>query len=188
METNENNLPADHSRGTAFPRRLWVQYTFFFLIGAIVGALIGMLVVPMSPVESVTSEEIRGTLYSSGSYDKMKPADAIFFDQPNLRAAVQVRYSTQLVEARMNLSSREHVKLVVEFSYSDFRVLNVQNLTGGDQSTILSASNVVQIDNLGESEYVVQWSNLNRLPHQLVFRFYQNDVPFYTNSVQVNQE
>ncbi|MBC8315105.1 MAG: hypothetical protein H8E51_06340 [Bacteroidetes bacterium] len=188
MEQPEKSSPSFYDQKPSFFQKSWVRYSFFFLIGACFGIILTLLADTRQEHQFTSDEDVRGTVYNSSSFEKMKPADAIFFDNPALKAAIDVRYSTQLVEARLDLSSLYPVKLVVEFGYNDFRVLNVQNITVNDKSTTRSASNYVQIDNVGDNEYIIQLLNRNRLPHQITFKFYQNDMPVYSNSVVVNKE
>ena len=188
MEQSETTSPSFYNQKSSFLQKPWVRFSFFFLIGGCFGAILTLLINTPEEYNFTSNEDVRGTVYNSSSFEKMKPADAIFFDNPVVKAAINVRYSTQLVEARLDLSSLYPVKLVVEFGYNDFRVLNVQNITVNDKSTTQSASNYVQIDNVGDNKYIIQLLNRNRLPHQITFKFYQNDMQVYSNSVIVNKE
>jgi len=188
MEQSETSSPSFYNQKPSFFQKLWVRYGFFFLIGACFGIILTLLINTTQEYRFASDEDVRGTVYNSSSFEKMRPADAIFFDNPAVKAAIDVRYSTQLVEVRLDLSSLYPVKLVVEFGYNDFRVLNVQNITVNDKSTTQSASNHVQIDNVGDNKYIVQLLNRNRLSHQISFKFYQNDMQIYSNSVVVNKE
>ena len=188
MEQTTQNAEPFYRKKPSISQRAWLRYSFFFLIGTCFGVILTLLAGTRQEYKFASDEDVRGTVYNSSSFEKMKPADAIFFDNPALKTAIDVRYSTKLVEARLDISSLYPVKLVVEFGYNDFRVLNVQNIIVNDQSTAHSASNYIQIDNVGDNKYIVQLLNRNRLPHQITFKFYQNDMPVYTNSVIVNKE
>ncbi|TSA28323.1 MAG: hypothetical protein D4R67_04050 [Bacteroidetes bacterium] len=188
MEQSESP-PSGYYRSSApFYQRSWARYSFFFLVGVVAGIVLMYLAGNTKSSQFLSDEDARGTIYNSSSFDKMKPADVIYVDNPTLKTAINVRYSTQVVEARMDLSTLFPVKVMVEFSYNDFRVLNLQNLTGNDQSTTLSASNYIQIENVGDNKYIIQWLNRNSLPHQISFRFYQNDMVVYSNAITVNKE
>ncbi len=188
MEQTTQNSDSFYRKSPSFFQRTWIRYLFFFLIGACLGVILTLLADTRQEYKFASDEDVRGTVYNSSSYEKMKPADAIFFDSPALKAAIDVRYSTQLVEIRLDISSLYAVKLMVEFRYNDFLVLNMQNITVNDKSTTRSASGSIQIDNVGDNKYIVQLLNRNKLPHQITFRFYQNDIPVYSNSVTVNKE
>ncbi|MFC2101698.1 hypothetical protein ACFLS7_01770 [Bacteroidota bacterium] len=169
-------------------QRGWVRYSFFFLAGVVAGMLLLTVIESGNNNHVVSDETVRGTIYNSSSFDKMKPADVIYVDNPALKAVIDVKYSSQVVEARLELSSLYRVKVAIDFPASDLRVLNVQNLTVNDKSTTLSSSNFIQIDNEGDNNYIIQWINKNRLPHQISFKFLQNDMVIYSNAVTVNKE
>ena len=188
MEQSETSSPSFYDQKPSFFQKSWVRFSFFFLIGACFGVILTLLIDTPQEYNFASDEDVRGTVYNSTSFEKMKPADAIFFDNAAIKATIDVRYSTRLVEARLDLSSLYPVNLVVEFGYNDFRVLNVQNITVNDKSTTQSASNYIQINNVGDNKFIIQLLNRNRLPHQITFKFYQNDMPVYTNSVIVNKE
>jgi len=173
---------------TSFLRSYWVRYLFFFLFGACAGIILTYLIMPGDFGETLSDDTARGTVYSSTSFDKMKPADILFIDNSVLSATIDVRYSTQLVEARLDISSLYAVKLVIDFGYGDFRILNVQNISVSDKTTTFTSGNSIQINNTGENKYIVQLLNRNSLPHDIRFRFLQNDMPVYSNSVIVNKE
>jgi hypothetical protein len=188
MESSQNQKTEFYQDRGSWFRQAWIRYLFFFLIGVGGGALLVYLVGPDTGSATISDDQVRGTIYNSNSFDQMKPADPIVVNQPNLEAGIQVRYASQMVEARIELNTTGPVKLLVGFSPSDFRVMRVLNMTVGNQSGTLSARNYVQIDNIGEGKYIVQWANLNRLPHEITFRFLEQDMPIYTNSVTVNKE
>jgi hypothetical protein len=118
----------------------------------------------------------------------MKMADVLQYESPLAKAICNVRYSTKIVEIRVELSSLNPVKATIEFDFNNFEVLNVQNVMVNDQSTALAASNYIQISNVGDNKFIIQLYNKNSLPHYIDFRIYQNESPIYQNSVQVNKE
>ena len=185
MEQSKSTPPGFYRSSPPFFQRSWTRYSFFFLVGVVAGGLLMYLASNNQKDPFVSEEDVRGTVYNSSSFEKMKPADVIYVDNPALKTAIDVRYSTQVVEARLDISTLYPVKLMVVFGYNDFRVLNLQNLTVNDKSTTLSSSNFIQIDNVGDNKYIIQWLNRNNLPHQISFKFYQNDMVIYSNAVTV---
>ena len=188
MESSQKQATEYNKNHGSWFRQAWIRYLFFFLIGMGGGALLVYLVAPAALNTEVNEDQVRGTIYNSTSFDQMRPADPIVVDQPNLKAGIQVRYASQMVEARIEINTSGPVKLLVGFSPTDFRVMRVLNMTAGNQSGTLSSRNYVQIDNIGEGNYIVQWANLNRVPHDITFRFLEQDMPVYTNTVTVNKE
>ena len=131
---------------------------------------------------------MKGTLYDTRGFDQMKQADNILFDNNMIKGSFNVRYSTGIVEARITFSSLYPIKGLIEFDYNNFQVLNVSNVSVNDQSNIIASPNYIQINNVGDNQYIVQLLNKNSLQHQIGFKILQNDVPVYQNAVVVNKE
>ena len=162
-----------------------LRFGFIFILGVFVGFLIFAFFKADIKTSKEATPEMKGTLYNSSSFDEMKTADILQYDSPLARAVCNVRYSTKLVEIRVDLSSLYPVRSTLEFDFNNFEVLNVQNVTVNDQTTAMAASNFVQFNNVGDNKFIIQLYNKNRLPHYIDFKIYQNDAPIYQNSVQV---
>ena len=172
----------------SFWSRPVVKFGFSFVLGVFAGfVLFSFLKADLKGSGSDTSE-MKGTFYDSRSFDNMKTADVLQYESGLTKAVCNVRYSTKIVEVRVDLSSLYPVKSTIEFDYNNFNVLNVQNLSVNDQSTAMAAGNFIQINNVGDNKFIFQLYNKNSLPHNIDFKIYQNDSPIYQNSVQVNKE
>lgn len=172
----------------SFWSRPVVKFGFTFVLGVFAGfVLFGFLKADFKGSDNSTSE-MTGTMYDSRSFDQMKTADVLQYESPLTKAICNVRYSSKIVEVRVDMSSLYPVKSTIEFDYNNFTVLNVQNVSVNDQSTALAAGNFIQINNVGDNKYIFQLYNKNSLPHNLDFKIYQNDSPIYQNTVQVNKE
>ncbi len=171
-----------------FWKRPFIRFGLVYAFGIFTGILILFLVQPSFNAEEQSTKEVKGTLYDSRSFDNMKTADVLQYESALAKAVCNVRYSTKIVEIRVELSSLYPVKSTLEFDLNSFDVLNVQNIQVNDQSNALSASNFIQFNNVGDNKFIVQLLNKNSLPHQIGFKIYQNDAPIYQNSAQVNKE
>lgn len=188
MEPKENKPNQCYRPKLMILHRTWVKVTFAFILGIFVGVML-YGIFGIKPTESGLPEElVRGTMYDSRSYDNMKPADVLYLNGPPVTFACDVKYSTKIVEGRIDVTSDFPVKIFVEFSYNDFRVLNMQNITGSGEAITNYASNFLQIENTGTNKYVFQLYNMNSLPHQIRFRITQNDTQLFSNAVMVNKE
>lgn len=173
-------------------RSVWsrpvTRYGFTFLIGLTCGMLILSILDPTFKESPSLTTEMKGTLYDSRSFDKMKVADVLQYESPQARLVVNARYSTGIVEMHIDISSLEMVKAVIDVDLSSFQLLSVQNLSVNDQSSVATGANIVQINNVGDNKYIVYFQNKNSLPHNIRITLSQNDAPIYQNSVQVNKE
>jgi hypothetical protein len=189
METYKQPPPKD---GVSVVRSFWTRPVARFGFTFILGIFTGFMIFSVMKVDfngaGAPDSQIKGTMYNPGSFDNMKTADVLQYESSVARAVCNVRYSDQIVELRVEISSDSPVKSTIEFDYSSFKVLNVQNMSVNDQSTAMAGSNMVQFNSVGDNNFVVQLYNKNKLPHNIGFNIYQNDSPVYQNSVQVNKE
>jgi len=172
----------------SFWHRPLVRFAFVFVAGIFCGFLLFALLTPDVTKTASSTSEMKGTLYDSRSYDDMKVADNLQFESPLAKAIFAVRYSSKVVEARIDLSSLYPIRSTIEFDFNDFVVLNVQNVSVNAQSSANAAANFVQINNTGDNKFIVQLYNKNSLSHDIGFKIYQNDMPIYQNVVTVNKE
>jgi hypothetical protein len=189
METYKQPPKKD---GISIVRSFWTQPVFRFGFTFVLGVFAGFLIFSVARVNFYgadgPADEMKGTFYDSRSFDSMKTADILQFDCPQAKAICNVRYSTKIVEVRVDISSSGPVKSTIEFDYNDLALLNVQNVSVNDQSTAMAGGNFIQINNVGDNKFIFQLLNKNSLPHDITFKIYQNDSPIYQNAVQVNKE
>jgi len=164
------------------------RYSLIFVAGVFLGFLAFTFLMPKGADVRPPAAQVKGSLYDTRSFDQMKRADNLVFENAMVKVNVDVRYSTSVVEARITFSSLYPVQGVLLFDYNALQVMNVMNVSVNDQSTIQASSNFVQINNSGNNQYVVQLLNKNSLPQQLSFKVLQNDVPIYQNAVTINRE
>jgi len=165
-----------------------VKFGFAFVLGIFIGFLLFSFLKDGFSAGEDKTKEMKGTLYDSRSYDNMTIADNLIYDNPLAKAICAVRYSTKIVEIRLDLSSLYPVKATLQFDFNNFEVLNVQNVLVNDQSTSMAAANYIQINNVGDNKFIIQLYNKNSLQNNIDFKIFQNDMPIYQNSVAVNKE
>lgn len=189
METYKQPPKKDYVRVVpGFWRKPAIRLGFAFTIGIFAGFMIFSFMMVDSGDSSPSADDLKGTIYNSRSSDNMKTGDVIQYTSPEVTVMCNVRYSTKIIEMKVELSSKDLVKSTITFDYNNFAVLNVQNISVNDQSSAITAGNFVQLNNTGDNVFIIQLSNKNSLPNNLDFKIYQNDSPIYQNSVQVNKE
>jgi hypothetical protein len=171
-----------------FWHRPWVITGLVFIFGMMAGMLTFSILRSGESDGPDPLTEMKGTLYDSRSYDQMKTADNLQFENSLVKTIFAVRYSAKIVEIRVDLSSLYSVKATVEFDFNNFEVLNVRNVSVNDQSSAVSAANYIQMINTGDNKFIIQLYNKNSLSHNIRFAIFQNDIPVYQNSVTVNKE
>jgi hypothetical protein len=172
----------------SFWSRPVVRLGFSFVLGVFVGIMIFSFLKVNFKGANAPTTEMKGTFYDSRTFENMKMADVLQYKGPLAKAVYNVRYSTKIVEIRVDISSPYTVKSIIEFDYNNFNVLNVHNVSVNDQSSAIVSANLIQINNVGDNKFIIQLYNKNSLSHNIDFKIYQNDSPIYKNSVQVNKE
>jgi len=117
----------------------------------------------------------------------MKTAGILDFDSPIVKTMCIVKYSTKLVEMRVDLSSLDAVTAKIEFDPRSVGILNVINVNVNEQTSVYSASSFIRIDNTGDNNFIIQLANKTTLSNNISFKIYQNEFPVYQNAVQINQ-
>ena len=73
---------------------------------------------PVSKSSKISDYQLQGALYDSISFDQMKTADVLVFENPMMKASFAVKYSASVVEARITISSGNPVQGVLQFDYN----------------------------------------------------------------------
>ncbi len=161
---------------------------FAFVLGIFLGIFAFSILNQGVTGKKLKQQDVSGTMWDSRSYDDMVTADNILYESPMAKATFNVKYSTRLVEAHINISSLYPVKLAINFDPNAFMTFNVQNTNVNAQTTAMSSYNYVEINNVGDNQFVVLLYNKNNLSNKINFTIYQNEIPLYTNSVTINKE
>jgi len=167
---------------------LWVRLCIVFLLGCLAGFVIFTSFSGRKDDAKAPIPEKQAALAGLQPADSLLATDALHYDSPLTKASCKVRYSTKIVEIRVELSSLYPVKSLVEFDVNNLVILNVQDISVNDQSTSIIAANSVQFNSVGDNKYVIILSNKNALPHRIDFKLTQNELPVYQNSVEINKE
>ncbi len=189
MEGNKQSPKKDNVRLVqGFLTRPIVKFGFTFVIGVFMGFMIFSFLKTDFTGTPVQTDQMKGTFYDTKSAGSIKTADVLQYDSPVATALIKVRYSTKMVEITAELNSSEPVKCNIQFAYSNFEVLNIQNVSMNNQTTAMAAGNFIQISNMGENKFLIFLTNKNTLQNNIDFKILLNDSPIYQNSVQVNKD
>jgi len=172
---------------TSFWARPAVRFSFPFALGIITGILLLVLLQTDFNQNPGSESGMAGTLYDSRSFDNMKTAGILDFDSPVVKTMCHVKYSTKLVEMRIELSSLDAVTARIEFDPGSVGILNVINVNVNEQTSVYSASSYIRIDNVGDNNFIIQLANKTSLTNEIDLKIFQNEFPVYQNAVQINQ-
>lgn len=165
-----------------------IKFGLTFVMGVLVGFMIFSIGMADRNDGPSSTDQMKGTFYDSRTSGNMKTADVLQYDSPVAKAAFNVKYSAQIIEIAVDLSSEGPVRCTVQFDYNNFEVLGVRNVSVNGETTATAAGNFVQINNSGENRLLVYLQNKTNMPNNIDFKIFQNDSPVFQNSVQVNKE
>ena len=166
----------------------WISLSIVFLIGFFAGAMIFSGSKSNTKDAVTANPEVQENFAAAQPVDTFQITDALRYDTPLAKAAFKVRYSTKVVELRVELSSLYPVKSLVEFDVNSLNILDLRHVNVNDQSVCMTAGNLIQFNSVGDNTYTILLSNNNKLPHKIDFTISQNELPIYRNSVQINKE
>ena len=161
--------------------------SFIFITGVFIGFLIFSFLKTDLSLSSKTKEAVKGTFAGSNTFENMKVADNLLYEGSLAKAVCNVRYTADIVEIDLNLSSSQAVNTILEFDNKNFTVLNIRNVNVNKQSTLFTAVNYVHINNTGDNKYIIQLSNSNKLSNDIAFKIMQDGQPLYQNKITINK-
>lgn len=168
----------------------WLQplfkYSAIFVGGLLVGFMIFGFFKSDFTSSSKNTDGMKGTMLQSAPFDELKVADLLLFDDPRVKAVCNVRYSQEIVEIHLDISSGEATKTFLEFDPSHFRILNFQAVQVNEVSNALTGGSSIMINNTGDNQYIIQLLNKSTLSHPILIRILQDEQQLYQNSVKIN--
>lgn len=187
----ENNVHSERKSLSESIQRMfyssWFRIVFAFVLGVLVGVFIVILTGQNHTYDPVKKQDASGTMWDSRPFDQMTVADNLLFQNQDINASFDVRYSTRIVEAHIGLSSADPVKVALSFDPNAFKSFVVQNVNVNEQTTAYSSYSSVQINNAGDNQFVVLLYNRTDLSNKIYITILQNDNPVYSNSVTINK-
>lgn len=170
-----------------FWQRPAFKASFIFVAGVFIGFLVFSFLNTDFFQFSGNRDKVQGAFSSPRSFQDLKVADVLQFENPQVKAICNVRYSQNWVEIHVDLSSAEMVTSIFEFNTDHFSVYNIQPSMVNSQSNTLVASNSININSIGENKYIIQLYNKTSLSHDISFRLIQNGQQLYASSTTINK-
>jgi len=134
------------------------RYAFAFVTGVLVGFCVFALssIVMLRGMETRT-DRLYGTLTTGGEAAEILSSECIPFDLPGLYGGACIEHSTAVVQANLDLSADEEIRVV--FEYDDH--LRFEGLRALDESehTMHVGGNRVELTHSGECDYVLVFSD-----------------------------
>lgn len=172
---------------TSFWTQPAVRFAYTYALGILTGLIIYLVYQGEVTTTDTPESGMAGTMYDSRSFDNMKSAGIMQFESPEVSTMCHVKYSTKLVEIRLELSSQDAVSARLEFDQRSVGILNVLNVNVNEQTSVFSASSYIRIDNVGDNNFIIQLANKTSLQNKIDLKIFQNEFPVYHNAVQINQ-
>lgn len=169
-------------------KRQYSYYSLIFVSGMLFGFLAFFFLMPDGGSDFLSDGQATGTMYDSRSFDQMKVADNLLVELTGIRASIDVRYSTGIVEARINITSNEELSCLLSFNPDELQPINVTSAEPTGGSDFSASYNMVRITCEGQNQYLVRLVNKNSLPHQIGIRLVRNEMTLYQNSVTINNK
>ncbi|MHC1706508.1 MAG: anti-sigma factor [Bacteroidales bacterium] len=178
------------SLGLRFVQDFWhrpaFKLSYIFIAGVVTGFLV-LTILKIDFTSSVKKDNLKGTFSSPRSFENLKVAEALQFENSQVKAVCNVRYSQNFVEIHLELTSENMLTSIFEFNTENFSVYNIQPLLVNVQSSSLIASNSVNLNTIGNNKYVIQLYNKKPHSNDIVFRLVQEGQQIYQNTVTINK-
>jgi|GEM_PF-1865693 hypothetical protein len=175
----------------SYIQEAWQRPVFKFGFVFVAGLFLGFFVFSYFKTDMFQAardtEKMKGTLTSPRSFEELKVADILTFENQQVKAVCNARYSPEFVEIHLDLTADQMITSILEFEINDFSLYNIQPLQVNHQSTTLVASNSLNINAIGSNTYKILLYNKKTHTQEIGFRLVQNGQEIYRNSITVNQ-
>ena len=189
-----NNLKQSqvvYQRNLNFVQDFWQRPVFRFSLVLLAGVFIGFFLFSILKTDMFQfksdQDQLKGTLVNPRSFEEMKVADILQFNNQEVNAVCNARYSANSVEIHLQLSSDQLIKTVFEFNNDYFSVFNIQPVKVNNQSSTLVGYNSIVINNIGENNYIILLYNKKNYSQNIYFSIFQNELQLFRNAISINK-
>ncbi len=168
-------------------KRQWFRSGFIFILGALAGFFLFMVVKPEVNRQQGKSGAWSGTMTKPRSFNEMKVADVLLFQDQDVKAACNARYSEERVEIHLEVTSAQRVTSILEFDVSSFGINTIEPVTTNNQSSTLMAANSINLNTVGVNRYIIYLYNKKAYSEDIGFRMMREDQMLYNNVIRINR-
>ncbi len=165
-----------------------VRFGLTFAAGIVAGVFLFSVWNADFKSSSSDNDLMKGTFSDTGTSEMWTNTDLLSVKGQDIKATCRTRYSGQMVELYLDLSSQDAIDTTIEFSAADFDPLIVVNQQVNSETTTATGADFVRIHSTGDNKLGIKLNNKNSLPHEMVFKISRRNNQEYENTIEINKK
>ncbi len=158
-----------------------VRYASVFGLGVIV-CFIFLSLFNNANKNALEPGNISGSMIDADTYSNFRNSDNIVIDIPEISGKVSTQSNDDKVLLKVDVSSNQDIKLNFDFDETRIQVYAVKPIKQNNQSSIVSANNLVQINNKGGNSYLLMFRN-NTYGEKISLKIFSDNKEVYNNLI-----
>lgn len=152
------------------------------------GVVAGILVITLFFSNSFQDTgSVSGTMGGLDNYENFEVADYVQINTTSANGHIAVQYRDEMVITQVNLNSADNVKMTLSFNPDNLKVYSVKPVHVNDESSFNSGRNFINLNNKGESRYMILFrNNLNKDQIQVKITSESGEVNNYSVRTRAN--
>jgi hypothetical protein len=155
-----------------------VRYASVFGLGVIVC----FIFLSLFNNNNLNPGNISGSMIDADTYPNFENAGNIVIDIPELDGKVNTQVYDDKVLVKVDLASKNEIKLNFNFDETRLQVYAVKPIKQNNQSSFVSANNLVQINNKGGNSYLLMFRN-NLSGEKISLKIFSDQNEIYNNLI-----
>ncbi len=155
-----------------------VRYASVFGLGVVVC----FIFLSLFNNDSLKPGNISGSMIDTDTYGNFNNAGNIVIDMPEISGKVNTQFSDDKVLLKVDVSSNQDIKLSFNFDETRLQVYAVRPLKQNVESSVISANNLVQINNKGGNSYLLMFRN-NLSGEKISLKIFSGSKEIYNNLI-----
>jgi len=146
------------------------------------GVLVCFIFLSLFNNETLKPGNISGSMIDADTYTNFNSADNIIIDIPEITGKVNTQFSDDKVLVKVDVSSSQPIKLSFNFDETHIQMYAVKPIKQNNESNIISAYNLVQINNMGGNSYLLMFRN-NTSGEKISLKIFSDNKEVYNNLI-----
>jgi len=146
--------------------RLAMAFIFIF------GLLLGGGLIYLSFTSEAEDEQIKyfslfGMMGDTGAMSDFIEADKYTYDNSDLTVNIATKYSNDMIVLEYEVYSAEKVKVIMTYESRNLRFYASKKFYETTETSLLTSSNLIQVENKGKNKYIFLFVNQTRRPSDI---------------------
>lgn len=141
---------------------------FIFIFGLMIGGgLIYLSFTSEAEDEQIKYFSLFGMMGDTGTMSDFVEADKYSYDHSDLNVNIATKYSNDMIVLEYEVYSAEKVKVIMTYDERNLRFYASKKFYETTETSLLTSSNLIQVENTGKNKYIFLFVNQSRRPSNI---------------------